>query len=286
MRKGDTIVKELVKELSVFPDITVTPSSTSRMQKVFQLDGRVEGLIYIKGIGAYPHRWGITENTVRAIESQGKPWCVILLHDSKDTGYVISSKEYHGRAKELWPWHQGDYKITDGKSLVNIPHFSSVEELLNLITSILHATFSVKSAIQKAIEETKTLRRQNGELHGGESPSHKKLKEYVASHPEVIGLKGEIKAHLEFAFPSGDQADIAFNLGSNNWIIIEIELEGFNQTFVGLFQAVKYRALQQAVLTTQQMEGQVEGFLIARTIPEDIQQLARLLHINVHEVRI
>lgn len=283
---GNQIVKELAEALSSVAELTVTPSSISRMQKVFQLGGRFSGFVYLKAIAKYPHRWGITKNTLDKIKSQHKPWAVILLHDSKDTGYFIFSAEAHKRiAKNLWPFHQGDYKITEGKSLVGIPHFSSVKELLDLLSSQLKEPIvSVESKIQSLIQETGPLRQQIKAWRGGESLSHKELKEYVASHPGVLGLEANVAPFVEFPFPSGDQADIAFDLGNNRWVVVEIELEGSTETFLGLFQAVKYRALQQAVLMVRGTQGKVEGFLVAYSIPEEIKHLAELLGIKVVEV--
>lgn len=286
MTKGDQIAEELVEELSAVSDLTITPSYVSTKHKVIELSGRINGLIYLKSIAKYPHHWGITKNTVDKIESQGKPWCVILLHDSKETGYFISSSEYYNRtAKKLWPFQQGDYKITEVKSLVDIPHFSSVIELLALLTTQLVEKFSVESEIQKAIKRMEPLGRKIITWQGGESTSHKELKEYIASHPKILGLKGKVRSYLEFTFPSGDRVDIAFDLGGNRWTVIEIKGEGsVQQTLIGLFQAVKYRALQQAVLAFRKTDGKVDGFLVAPSIPEKIKHLARLLNIKIAEV--
>lgn len=135
---GNQLVRGLVKELLKSEDLTVTKSSLSRMGKVFQLVGKVSGCIYVKAIASSRHYWGITKNTVDKIEAQRNPWCVILLYESKNTGYVISSAEYHKRIKEgLWPYAQGDYKISEKKSLVGIPRFSTVDELVDIISIIL-----------------------------------------------------------------------------------------------------------------------------------------------------
>ena len=207
---GNQIVKELIEHLSKVPDITVTRSSISRWRRVFQLSGKLNGFIYLNAIGHYPYRWGITKNTVDKIEAQKTSWCVILLYESNQTGYVISAEEYHKRvAQNLWPFHQGDYKLTDGKSLVGIPRFSTVDELLNLLFNNFCNSF-ITSLIQKAIEETKPIYQRVTQLRGGESLSHKELKEYVASHPELIGLPKNVSSFSEYPFPSGDQVDVAF----------------------------------------------------------------------------
>ena len=135
---GNQLVRELIKDLSKIPDLNVTKSSISKMGRVFQLDGKFKGLIYVKTIASSRHYWGITKNTVDKIEIQRNPWCVILLYESKNTGYIISSAEYHKRIKEgLWPFAQGDHKISEGKSLSGIPNFSRVDDLFVLLSDVL-----------------------------------------------------------------------------------------------------------------------------------------------------
>jgi len=135
---GNQIVRELEKELSKSQDFTITQSSISRMGRVFQLHGKVNGFVYVHAIASSRHYWGITKNTVDKIKTRRSPWCVILLYESKNTGYVISSAEYHKRIKEgLWPDKQGDYKISEKKSLSGIPNFSTVDELVGLLSGVL-----------------------------------------------------------------------------------------------------------------------------------------------------
>ena len=137
---GSELVRNLVKLLSDLPGLNVVSSGLSRMGRVYQLDGYVNGLIYIKAIAHPPHHWGITENTVHKIKHQRKPWCVILLYDSSNTGYVISSVEYDKRSDGLWPDAQGDYKISSGKSLVGIPKFRRIDELLTILSKVLRTS--------------------------------------------------------------------------------------------------------------------------------------------------
>ena len=135
---GNQLVRELKKELSKSQDFSVTQSIISKRGKVFQLHGKVNAFIYVHAIASRRHYWGITKNTVDKIQTQRNPWCVILLYESKNTGYVISSAEYHKRIKEgLWPYTQGDHKISEGKSLSGIPNFSTVDELVGLLSGVL-----------------------------------------------------------------------------------------------------------------------------------------------------
>ncbi|MBA7631580.1 hypothetical protein ES703_39112 [subsurface metagenome] len=136
---GNQLVRELIEELSKIPNLSVTQSSISKRGRVFQLEGKINGFIYVHAIASSRrHYWGITKNTAKKIKAQKKPWCVILLYESKNTGYVISSAEYHKRIKEgLWPYKQGDYKISERKSLFGVPNFSKVDELVVLLSDVL-----------------------------------------------------------------------------------------------------------------------------------------------------
>ena len=135
---GNQLVRELEKELSKSQDFTVTQSSISRMGRVCQLHGKGNGFVYVHAIASSRHYWGITKNTVDKVEAQRKPWCVILLYESKSTGYVISAAQYRKRTRAgLWPYAQGDYKISERKSLSAIPKFSTVDELVVLLSGVL-----------------------------------------------------------------------------------------------------------------------------------------------------
>ena len=136
---GNQLVDNLIGNLSGFPKLTVTPlPRISSRRRVFRLDGEIKGIIYVKAIAHAPHYWGITKTTINNIIRQNTAWCVILLYDSEQTGYVISSKEYYNRTnKRLWPYAQGDFKISKGKSLQGIPQFKTTRELKARIATLL-----------------------------------------------------------------------------------------------------------------------------------------------------
>jgi len=207
---------------------------------------------------------------------------VILIHDSKNTGYVISSKDYYERIAKLWPFHQKQksYKITEKKSLAGIPRFSSINQLLDLLQEQLAKPFNIEMAFEEAKKEVERIRR--GGL--GESDSHKELKNFVANHPATVGLQDALSVLVEHPFPSGDKVDVAFEMPNNNWTVVEVELQGLPQTLIGLFQAVKYKALQDAVLRSKNLQGSVEGILVAKSIPTEIKSLAETLAIRTFEI--
>ena len=131
---SNSLVEGLKESLLDLQGTEVVYSNISRMKRVFQLKGKINGFIYVKTITHRPYHWGITKTTVDNIKTKGKPWCVILLYESPNKGYVIPSKDYNERTQSnLWPDAQGDYKISCGKSLVGIREFKTVEKLFSIL---------------------------------------------------------------------------------------------------------------------------------------------------------
>jgi hypothetical protein len=69
-------------------------------------------LLYVKGSGTYPPRWGVTSNVVDRLRQRNKPGVVILLFESPNYGYVLSSADVeHYIRNDVWPLAKdGDYK--------------------------------------------------------------------------------------------------------------------------------------------------------------------------------
>lgn len=73
----------------------------------------------------------------------------------------------------------------------------------------------------------------------GESKAHKKLKKWIASHPEYLGLKNIKKVEIEeHIFPSGDLPDIVFIYDNNKYAVVEIET---TDPLPGAYQSLKYK---------------------------------------------
>ncbi len=106
----------------------------------------------------------------------------------------------------------------------------------------------------------------------GEGKAHKALKNFVFNNPECIGLKPtEIKKpHVEFGFMTGDRVDVAFELVTGEWVVIEIEIEGEMNNTIGMAQAVKYRSLMEVEKGFDQTQG-VRAYLVAHSIPESVR---------------
>lgn len=114
---------------------------------------------------------------------------------------------------------------------------------------------------------------------GGEGLPHRALKEFVASNPEVIGIKGPIGATLEFLFISGDECDVVFDLGKEGQAVIEIKNGDEAELVKGVYQALKYRALMVAE-KGQGKDFPVTAYLVAYTIPSMIAKLAEQFRIR------
>ncbi len=136
MNAGAQIVSSFVAELRK-RGLTVTGSGLS--QNVWKVTGmarsrRLDCLVYVKGRGEPPLRWGVTANVVDRLKGQSFPWSVILLHESKDTGYFLSSAEVLRCIRSVWPLGaDGDYKPGAGSYLSGATSFSSVAACLALL---------------------------------------------------------------------------------------------------------------------------------------------------------
>lgn len=80
---------------------------------------------------------------------------------------------------------------------------------------------------------------------GGEGPEHKALKEYVASHPESIGLPKNAEAETEHILLSGDRLDVFFPK-ENVAVEIKSHISDDADILRGIFQCVKYKSILDA----------------------------------------
>jgi hypothetical protein len=121
---------------------------------------------------------------------------------------------------------------------------------------------------------------------GGESEDHRRLKEYVALHPETVGLPTSTpRGEMEFALPSGDAIDVSFRDG-DTWVAAEVKsaLSPVADIVRGLYQCVKYLAVMEAVLAAQSKIGHPRAILVLQsTLPTLLIPLRNTLGIDVIE---
>jgi hypothetical protein len=84
----------------------------------------------------------------------------------------------------------------------------------------------------------------HGHGGGGESDAHKRLKHYVAEHPEQVFNEPGIKlVQVEYPFTTGDRIDVLLQDREGRPLAVEIELAQAAHQTEGFLQAIKYRSL-------------------------------------------
>lgn len=121
---------------------------------------------------------------------------------------------------------------------------------------------------------------------GGESDDHKKLKEFVAQNPALIGLLPDIDdGKVEHPIPSGDYLDVSF-ITQKEWVAAEVKSKRspIQDIVRGLFQCVKYRAVMEA---TQIVKGQPRAarsvLVLEGNLPKKLIPLRNILGVEVLE---
>lgn len=123
----------------------------------------------------------------------------------------------------------------------------------------------------------------NGLNFGGpaESQEHKKLKEWVATHPQKLGLRKSFgKGVIESFLLSGDTIDVLFSDG-NEYVTVEVKScrsndEDFRR---GIYQCVKYKKVKEAEHLPNKVS--VRALLVTeRELNAELKGRARLLEIG------
>ena len=135
MAKGTEIVKKFIRALNARNGVSVLHIPISR--NVFEYNGENKILLYVKGRAEEPYRWGVTANVINRLRSESKPWVVILLFDTHEKGYLLTSDDTDRYIKDVWPLgSDGDYKPATGSYLGNNSPLYSLDSVINEIESI------------------------------------------------------------------------------------------------------------------------------------------------------
>ena len=122
-----------------------------------------------------------------------------------------------------------------------------------------------------------------------ESEAHKRLKEYVAQHPESVGLnKSLAPGETERKLQSGDIPDVLFR-DQNRRIAVEVKsrISDKNDLRRGLFQCVKYRALLRACRSLEGGTYEADAILaIEGSLPKELIPVRNTLGIRVESVEV
>ncbi|WP_157838780.1 hypothetical protein [Achromobacter sp. DH1f] len=138
-----------------------------------------------------------------------------------------------------------------------------------------------------ALEDVETSDREptkSGWSSEPESEAHRKLKEWVADHPEVLASKIEFqRGETEWLFASGDRVDVLFQHGEG-CIAVEVKSEISNDADLerGIYQCVKYRALLRAELKIKGLVPNGRSVLVtSKTVPAALQEDADNLGVSI-----
>lgn len=118
---------------------------------------------------------------------------------------------------------------------------------------------------------------------GGEGKAHRELKEWIAKHPKALKLTDVVSVSVEHPFKSGDLADVVFRHKSGHHTVVEIET---TTPLPGAHQAIKYRALLCAQNGLPLDSERVQAFLVAWSIPGDVQDFCRKYGVQLHAHRL
>lgn len=124
-----------------------------------------------------------------------------------------------------------------------------------------------------------------GQRHGaGESPIHKRFKEFVNENPQILGLPKSVGVgSLEQNLPSGDIADVLFIHGID-WVVAEVKSRISNTADIyrGLYQCVKYQAVIEAYQKEKGLRPSCRVALVLENeFPVELIELKNLLGIEV-----
>jgi hypothetical protein len=124
---------------------------------------------------------------------------------------------------------------------------------------------------------------------GGESERHKRLKEFVRTHPEIVGATTEWDAIPEYPLPSLDEIDVLFRSGTD---CIATEVKSAVSDALpadyerGIYQTIKYAALLKAMRVAGNPESRpnVRSVLILESkLPAQFRTTASVLGVTVIE---
>ena len=115
---------------------------------------------------------------------------------------------------------------------------------------------------------------------GGEGERHRALKQFIANHPERLGL-GSGRGTVEHPFVTGDRVDVSVDLADGGHCVVEIEVEG-ESTGIGAHQALKYRALRAGELDLTELP---HACLVAYSIPQHVKEFCKRHGVSALEIQ-
>ncbi|MGB7533616.1 MAG: hypothetical protein WA977_11675 [Halobacteriota archaeon] len=100
-------------------------------RNIVELSGSINCLVYIKVRSREPCRWGVTANRIEELKQSGKSWIIVLLYETPETGYFLTSNDVN-RYLSIWPLgSDGDYKVGPGSYLQFNRPFNTFSEFFD-----------------------------------------------------------------------------------------------------------------------------------------------------------
>lgn len=120
----------------------------------------------------------------------------------------------------------------------------------------------------------------------GEGAAHKRLKEAIAEHPELVRLpKSYAPGAVEAPLYSGDRVDVLFS-AKDKRVAVEVKPAGapLGDLVRGVFQCVKYAAVLDAQARVAQTHSDCKAILaLGGPLSADLASLCVTLGIKVHK---
>ena len=92
-------------------------------------------ILYVKESNSSPGFWGLTKNQLDRLNNFQIPWFIVLLLKSKDSGFLLSSKEVNTRIQDstFELSKDGDYKVNEISDLNSNMSFRGIKNLLDCV---------------------------------------------------------------------------------------------------------------------------------------------------------
>lgn len=185
---------------------------------------------------------------------------------SEGIGYAIDTKKF----RKLLKHEQKEFLKNVLLDIYSFEHWDWVLRELKLQPVVTDLT--------EELEEAKGMR------GGGESPSHRSFKIFIAQNPLAAGLSGTLqKGKMEYLLPSADSIDVLFT-DKQTLIGVEVKSKVSNKADIlrGLFQCVKYKVLLEAEQIVKDKKRECRTILaLEGPFPPDLLIVKNLLDIEV-----
>ena len=119
---------------------------------------------------------------------------------------------------------------------------------------------------------------------GGEGEPHRRLKDYIATHPQTVGLSRRTRRGVtEEPLASGDTVDVLFDTG-RRLVAVEVKASDAPDSEIerGMYQCVKYAAVLRAMQKALPKQPTAEAWLaLGGVLPQKLVALRNTLGVTV-----